>query len=274
YSGSDWNEGVSPWEFGTGLDLREASPLLRGSVFTDRGVYRLGEEVHFKAILRQNTPAGIRLLPPGTAVVVTVRDGQYKVVDERTIRLTAWSSADWTLTLPDSGALGTYSIRALLETDRPKPKAPEDRRALETPSPEADDDVPYHKMVNASFLVAAYRRPDFRVDVALAGQTALAGDALKGTITARYLFGAPIGARPVAWQFSKSPAYAAPAAITEKFTEDRWQFVGSLDDDMRNDSGDVRKEEAKLGKAGDLVLDLETRRDAGVPFEYTLEADV
>ena len=63
YVGSDWNEGILPWNFGTGVDLDEGEPLLRGSVFTDRGVYRLGEEVHFKAILRHNTAAGIRLLP-------------------------------------------------------------------------------------------------------------------------------------------------------------------------------------------------------------------
>ena len=66
----------SPWEFGTGVNLHEAAPLLRGTVFTDRGVYRLGEEVHFKAILRHNTPAGVRLLPAGTPVVITVRDSQ------------------------------------------------------------------------------------------------------------------------------------------------------------------------------------------------------
>src|SRR5262249_45620489 len=48
YTASDWNEGISPWEFGTGVNLYEASPLLRGTVFTDRGVYRLGEEIHLK----------------------------------------------------------------------------------------------------------------------------------------------------------------------------------------------------------------------------------
>ena len=63
YVGSDWNEGIEPWDFGTAFNLAEAEPLLRGTVFSDRGVYRLGEEVHFKAILRQNTPDGIRLLP-------------------------------------------------------------------------------------------------------------------------------------------------------------------------------------------------------------------
>ena len=69
-------------------------------------------------------------------------------------------------------------------------------------------------MVNASFLVAAYRRPDFRVDVSLAGKDPLAGDQVKGVVTARYLFGASMCARPVAWRYSKSPGYNAPSTIT------------------------------------------------------------
>jgi len=56
YVGSDWNEGILPWSFGLPLDLRQAQPMLRGTVFSDRGVYRLGEDVHFKAILRHNAP--------------------------------------------------------------------------------------------------------------------------------------------------------------------------------------------------------------------------
>ena len=121
YVGSDWNEGISPWEFGTGINLVESAPLLRGTVFTDRGVYRLGEEIHLKAILRHNAPSGIALLPAGTPVIITVRDSQNRVVDERTVRVNNWSSAEWTMTLPADGALGNYSLRALLESDRPRP---------------------------------------------------------------------------------------------------------------------------------------------------------
>ena len=67
---------------------------------------------------------------------VTVRDSQNRVVDERTIRVNNWSSAEWTMTLPADGALGNYSLRAILESDRPKPKTPEQLRPGETPSPE------------------------------------------------------------------------------------------------------------------------------------------
>jgi uncharacterized protein YfaS (alpha-2-macroglobulin family) len=275
YTGSDWNEGISPWDFGTGLNLHEASPLLRGTVFTDRGVYRLGEEVHFKAILRQNTASGVRLFPAGTPVVLTVRDSHNRQIDERTIKLTAWSSADWTMTLPQDGTLGYYSLRAVLESDRPKAKTPEQRRRDVEPGEEDDDFVRYEKEVRGSFLVAAYKRPDFRVDVSLKREPVIAGDPLKGTVAARYLFGASMGSRPVAWNFSKDPTFSAPRAITEKFQEERWIFVGYLEgDDKRLQFGEIRREQSKLGKTGDLALTLETRRDAGVPYVYTLEGDV
>ena len=274
YVGSNWNEGIMPWDFGTGVNLRERDPILRGSVFSDRGVYRLGEEVHFKAVLRHNTPTGgIRLLPEGTRVLISVRNTQNRLVDERIVTLTPWSSAEWTMKLPDDGALGNYSLRAVLEADKPQPKTPETRRPGVTPSPEDDQYVPYEKAVSGSFLVAAYRRPDFRVDVSLTSGNAIAGDLLKGVVSARYLFGASMGARPVTWRYSKAPGYTAPSAITEKFGDDRWVFVGWADGN-RVDSGDVGRDETVLTPAGDLPLSLETRRDAGVPYVYSLEGDV
>ena len=272
YVGSDWTEGISPWEFGTHFNLRESVPLLRGSVFTDRGVYRLGEEIHLKAVLRHNTPQGVRLLAAQTPVVMTVRDSQNRTIEERTVRVNGWSSAEWTMTLPKDGSLGGYSLRAMLESDVPKPNAK--RRPAE--EEEGDDFYrDYHKAVHGSFLVAAYRRPDFRVDVTLTGG-AIAGDPLRGAVSARYLFGAPMGPRPVTWRYSKSPSSSVPSAITERFGDDRWEFVGSwgYEDDERPEQGDIRREETKLVKDGSLALGLETKRDAGRPYVYSLEADV
>src|SRR4029453_15211465 len=40
YVGSDWNEGIQPWDFGLRLDLDEAEPLLRGTGFTVLGWYK------------------------------------------------------------------------------------------------------------------------------------------------------------------------------------------------------------------------------------------
>ncbi|HEY7500306.1 MAG TPA: MG2 domain-containing protein, partial [Vicinamibacterales bacterium] len=274
YVGNNWNEGIESWDFGMPFSRLEAEPMLRGTVFSDRGVYRLGEEIHFKAILRQNTPTGIRLLRAGTPVWISLRDSQYRVVDERTVTINEWSSAEWTTTLPAEGALGNYSIRAVLEVDKPKAKEPEDVEPGEHPSPYLDDRVPYGKAVAGSFLVAAYRRPDFRVDVTLKGDRTLAGEPLKGVVTARYLFGAPMGVRPVKWTFSRSPMWSAPAAVYDKFPDERWEFVGWNEESFRTGEGQVGGDTATLTKTGELPLSLTPQANAGLPYMYTLEGDV
>ncbi|HET7220155.1 MAG TPA: MG2 domain-containing protein [Vicinamibacterales bacterium] len=273
YVGNNWNEGIQPWDFGTNFNRDEAEPMLRGSVFSDRGVYRLGEEVQFKAILRENTPRGIRLLRAGTPVFIQIRDSQYRLVDERTVTTTAWSSAEWKVTLPGDGALGNYSVRAVLEADKPKPKTAEEVRPGEEPGPELDDRVPFEKAVTGGFLVAAYRRPDFRVDVSLKGDRALAGEPVRGVVSARYLFGATMGARPVKWRFTRSPLWSAPSAVHDKFPQDRWEFVG-WSDRAKYSAGDVSGDEDKLAKTGDLALTLTPDAAAGIPYMYTLEGDV
>jgi uncharacterized protein YfaS (alpha-2-macroglobulin family) len=273
YTASDWNEGIHPWNFGLDYDLSQAEPMLRGTVFSDRGVYRLGEEVHFKAVLRHNTPAGIRLLPEGTRVFVSVHDSRDRVVDERTVAVNGWSSAEWTQTLPADGALGNYSVRAILERDRPAPRKPEDVRPHETPGPDTDRFVHHNKAVNGSFLVAAYRRPDFRVDVTLTPTTSLAGNPIKGHVAAKYLFGASMGARPATWRWTRTPLYDAPSGVRETFTSDRWIFVGRPDH-ASNEPIEVARRESTLTPRGDLSVDLSTEIDAGVPLSYTLEGDV
>ncbi len=274
YVGSDWNEGILPWNFGVPFNLRQAQPMLRGTVFSDRGVYRLGEEVQFKAILRHNTAQGVRLLPAGTPVTVSVRDSQSRLVAERTLKVNTWSSAEWTMTLPAEGNLGHYSVRAILESDKPKPRKPEELQPGDDPGPDLDEYVQYQKAVHGSFLVAAYRRPDFRVDVTLTAGAAMAGDAVKGTVAARYLFGAPMPGRPATWTWSRSRGSSAPQAVEEALPDgDRWVFVGWSESAPPDESAVVSRE-AKTARSGDLTVDLPTKRDAGVPYHYLLEADV
>jgi uncharacterized protein YfaS (alpha-2-macroglobulin family) len=111
YVGSDWNEGILPWDFDVRYDLSEAEPQLRGTVFADRGVYKLGEEVHFKLVARADTPDGMQLLAPGAKVQVTLRDSHSNEIDNRTLDINAWSSAEWTYRIPAEAPLGTYNVQ-------------------------------------------------------------------------------------------------------------------------------------------------------------------
>ncbi|HEY7284109.1 MAG TPA: MG2 domain-containing protein, partial [Vicinamibacterales bacterium] len=270
YVASDWNEGIRSWDFGLPYSADESEPLLRGSVFTDRGVYRLGEEVHFKAVLRYNAPTGVALLPASTEVILTTRDSRNHVVDERTVKVNGWSSAEWTLTLPADGSLGDYAVRAILPADRPKD-------APRTPNPDEedqylDDGVPWNKAIHGSFLVAAYRKPDFRVDVSLAGTPSIAGEPLKGVVKGRYLFGAPMPKRPTHWTLTRAPLYSAPDTIDKNYPDDRWTFVGWSENEGRRP--DVAANDGQLGANGELPLVLQTDAKAGLPYSYTLEGDV
>ncbi len=249
YVGSDWNAGVEPWMFGLNLDLHEAKPILRGSAFSDRGVYKLGEEVHVKAVLRSDTAEGIRLLDRGTAVQVVVKDSQGDEKDRRTIALGDWSSADWAFTLPAEGPLGRYEVRASVAGQREE--------------------------VVGSFLVAAYRRPDFRVDAELAGETSVTGVTLKGVVTGRYLFGAAMVGRDVKWTFTRVPSLTVPRAIEERFASDRYAFLDETAEDRFERAPEtVQEKQATLGPEGTLELDLPTDVRAGRPYEYTVEGDV
>lgn len=248
YVGSDWNEGITPWEFNVAYEVNEADPQFRGTVFVDRGVYKLGEEVHFKLIARADTPDGMQLLPAGAKVNVVLRDSHAKEIDTRTVTTNAWSSAEWTFRLPSDAPLGTYSVHAKSDQHRGQ--------------------------LYGEFLVAAYRRPDFRVDTTLDAPTSLAGTKLNGRINGRYLFGAAMNDKPVVWTYSRLELLDAPQKVTDRWPEDKWEFLGRDWEEPYPSSVTISQGEGKLDAKGILAMQLDTDKAAGVPVEYKLEGRV
>lgn len=246
---SNWNEGLEPWQFGYDYNLGEAKPLLRGTVFPDRGVYKLGEEVHFKAILRSDAASGMALLPEGTKVAVVLKDSQDKEIDKRTVVLSAFGGADWTVKLPEEGPLGRYFVTAKVEGQR--------------------------RSVGGDLLVAAYRKPEFRVDANVGGADDLAGAVLKGTVTGRYLFGAPMAGRPVKLRAGKSRLHDVPKAIRNKYPQERWAFLREAYEEQGGwEEQEVFTKETTLGADGAVSVDIPTDLKAGEPVAYSLEGEV
>lgn len=252
YALSRWNEGLEPWEFGLPYGIQEAKPVLRGTVFADRGVYKLGEEVHWKAILRSDTANGMRSLPAGAKLQVTLRDSRNREVDQRILPLSEWGSADWAVRIPEDGSLGHYGLEAKVEGQEGR--------------------------VYAGTLVASYRRPDFRVDAALAGrpgEEVIAGSSLAGSVTGRYLFGAPMSGRSVRLTYSKMPLNEVPRAVRERYPEERFAFLEEAwREGARWGEETVSQREEVLGGEGAFRLELATDPAAGRPFTYTLEGEV
>ncbi len=175
--------------------------MLRGSVFTDRGVYKEMEEVHVKAVVRDDTPGGMRLIPEGSRLDVVVVNDRTREADRRTVTVGPWSSVEWTWRVPAGTALGRYSVlmsRAGIAANT---------RGAHT--------------IGGTFLVAAFRRPDFRVEATLTGDPAVLGSTLRGTVDAKYLFGGALGTRPVRWWLRRQLVQQVPSAIRERYPENR-----------------------------------------------------
>ena len=265
YVGSDWNEGIMPWDFNVRYDLWQATDILRGSVFTDRGVYKPGESVQVKAIVRSDTPNGVRLLPAGAALDVIVRDARNREVDRRTVTLSKWSSVEWSWAVPADATLGRYQIEA---------RIPGTARAEGNDASERAPSGEWLKQVDGGFLVAAYRRPDFEVTATLTAESPLAGAPLAAAARAAYLFGGTMAKRPVKWSLSREPEYSsAPDAITERYPREQYTFGYFPTRDARAESR-VAGEDAVLNTSGGLALALTSDRNADVPYRYTFEADV
>ena len=166
-SASDWHEGIEPWMFGLSYDLDRRSRCCAAACSPTAACTRLGEEVHFKAILRSDTRGGHARAAGGD-----------RGRDRRcgTARARRWTSAR---SRSANGAAPTGRSRCPRRARSGTTRSPRRSRGSRSPC-------------RGWFLVAAYRRPEFRVDANLAGESSLAGVSLKGVVSGRYLFGAPM----------------------------------------------------------------------------------
>ncbi len=250
YVGSDWNEGIESWNFNVPYDINEAEPLLRGSVFTDRGVYRPGEDVHVKAIVRADRPAGIQLLPAGTTLKVTTRNSRDQVVDERTLAVTRWSSIEWTWTPPANAVLGEHRISVVWEG---------------SPANE------WLRTIDGTFLVAAYRKPDFKVETSVTMPQAVASEAMSLSASAQYLFGAAVANRPVRWSVTRTPERGVPTAIVERYPANLFTFGARADE--TGDTGPTAADVATTSADGRFSTQVATEA-SNRAYRYTFEAEV
>ena len=266
YVVSNWNEGIEPWEFGADYNIAEATDILRGAVFTDRGIYKPGETIHLKTIVRADTPTGVRLLPAGASLEVVVTDSRNREVDTRTVKVNRWSSIDWTWAVPAEATLGRYAID--VRVPRATPRPPVDPNLTDR----ANNATWLHE-ISGGFTVTAYRRPDFRVDATLTTAAPTAGATLHASLDARYLFGSAMAKRPVQWSIRREPTFDVPQAIYEHFPEEQYAF-GYEPDRSSSRPEPIVSRTATLDANGKFTIDQPTERKADFAYVYTFEGDV
>jgi hypothetical protein len=145
---------------------------LRGYTYTDRPVYRPGDTVHFKSILRAQTVSGY-IIPQNRELQLEMRDPRdYKTIWTQTVKLSDMGTAEWSYVIPAEANLGLYYLSMQMG-----------ERYIE----------------GTSFSVEDYKKPEYQVKVTAQTPRVLQGQPIKATIDARYYFGEPVANAKVKW---------------------------------------------------------------------------
>ncbi|MEE8146763.1 MAG: MG2 domain-containing protein, partial [Longimicrobiales bacterium] len=166
---------LSPWRFNVSSAYGYSRRPMAGAVFTERDIYRPGESVYAKAIVRRGN-LGALTAPAGDSLRWKFLDRDAGALMDTTVVLSRFGTADLSYTLTIDAPLGEYQVKAEI-------KVAGSWRALP----------------RARYRVAEYRPPEFLVDATSDGADRFTGDPFDVDIEARYLFGAPMGRAAVSW---------------------------------------------------------------------------
>jgi len=176
----NWQSDVTPQAFDIALDT---GPFSQSDLFvyTDRPVYRPGQSVYFRGVIRQKKEDGYALSAANTTVFLTLRDSLSNVVYSDTLTLSEMGAFDGFIQLPSTALLGQYRLAVALR----------DRVSLPG--------------WNADFSVVAYRKPEFEVAVTPEFAGVLSGAAVRVSVQATYLLGGPLRQASLSWTVRAEP---------------------------------------------------------------------
>jgi alpha-2-macroglobulin len=220
-----------PSDYGSGRDYRVFTS-------TDRPVYRPGHRVHFKGIVRRPEGPAYAVPSPRT-LEVEVRDGMDTVLYSEDVSLNDRGSFAGTFDLPQEARGGYYTLAVSI------------------------DDEEY----TDGFVVASYRKPEWKVDVTAPKPRYIRGERVPVTIHAEYFYGAPVTEASVHYTVYRSRYWA-------------WRDEEGEEEDGYADSyGDVVTEgDLKTDGGGsarfEFPTELSASDDRSGEYQYNVEVEV
>ncbi|HCU25357.1 MAG TPA: hypothetical protein DF383_10080 [Deltaproteobacteria bacterium] len=182
------NTGEDEGELAAGPTVKRYRTFL----YTERPLYRPGQKVYFKGIIRPQD-ADERYLPPRPMRVSwSVEDPKNNTLAEGETEANAMGSFWGEFELGDSADLGYYRVTATVAG----------------------------REFSQSFEVDEYRKPEFKVEILPGEPRYFAGDKIEFSIDTQYYFGAPVAA-DIDYTLYKSSYYYVPPG--EGLLPDLWE---------------------------------------------------
>lgn len=245
----DWVNGIDPWQFGVSYDFYPSQ--YRVYMYTDRPIYRPGQPVYFRGVVRDKDDVTYTR-PDFQTVPVVITDGNGDTVYEQEMTLTPFGTFSGELMLDDAAALGSYYVSVELPSQR----------------------LYGGEGGGVGFTVAEYRLPEFLVDVTPVEDEVVQGNTVRVTVDGTYLFGGAVTNADVYYTVTSS------AYFFNYEGRERYSFV-----DYNNDAGPGEYYGSSRGFLGDgnAVTDDQgmftievpaSLEDATMSQVFTIEASV
>ena len=207
---SSWSQGIEPWRFRL-LAESYTGPIVAHTIF-DRTLFRAGDMVHMKHLIRTQTLGGFSPVPDRQRpTLLSIRhlgsDQKYEFPlqwDGSGVAESAWS-------IPPDAKLGSYDVVLHRPTASGKEASP--------PSPEAEEeDVARFGWRSGGLRVEEFRVPLMKGIVQLPAGPQVVVSTLPADLSVRYLAGGSARELPVTFRTQLRPTYVSPPDEFENFT--------------------------------------------------------
>ncbi|MCS6899865.1 MAG: MG2 domain-containing protein [Myxococcales bacterium] len=243
-NGKDWafhrvSDHLNGWQYGASLETPDSPPTL-GLMFTERGLYRPGDTVQVKGMLRQGTTRGMAT-PAGQKVHVIVMGPEGDKVSEEVVQLSAFGSFAREVKIPYGSKLGVYQIKATLGEKK--------ATSREGMNEEEEGWSPW----GTSFTVAEYRPTEFKVSAELDRTSYFRGDRVSCIGQGTYLFGAPMAGATARMDLTHRPTHFMPPGLEGYIVDDN--PYRTAHPELTSHGGQLQGGSATLNEQGEAKIE-------------------
>ncbi len=185
---NSWTGGVNIYDFNLPTARSygfygDANTNLRAYAYTDRPIYRPGQQVFMRGIVRSEDDVRYALPPAAFAVHVRIDDARGQSILDKQLPTDAYGAFTADVVLAAGAPLGPYNISVETETGG---------------------------IAYIQFTVSAYRPPEYEATVTPSSSEVVRGSTLTTTIEAKYLSGGGMSNAAVQWNVLAQPTQFTP----------------------------------------------------------------
>lgn len=191
---SKWNDGLEPWRFNLNYTYAPQRDMLRGYIFTERGVYRPAEKVYIKGVVREqeNGAWAVSKIKQGKVVI---SDARGENVLNKEVTLSKNGTFDLTYAIAKNAPTGMWNVSFV---------------PLKNGQAVEQDNV-----LGASFQVQAVKQTDFQITFVPQETQYVSGEEAVYQVAANYHFGAPVADAKTKWTLRQEYASFEPEGYKE-----------------------------------------------------------